>query len=320
MIQASLLGTASGVPDRCITSEDLVALAGLRWSAEEVTRRTGICTRYWIGDAPMAPLAARTVRNALDRAGLRPEEIARLIFVNSTGGDVLFPATCNAVLAELGLAHTCDAFDLNNACMGFLTAFDLAARCVATGLGPVAIVAIENPSRFIVKETIRSYLIFGDAVAAAIVGRGASGRILASAFGNDPSQREAVVLAHPGLTGRREHIEFHDSNREISDAAIAAIDRCSRRALAECGFTYEQVDWFVTHQPNGRMLDEIVQALGLPREKTVSVVERIGSVGAVSLPFALDVLMRTRPVRRGQRVLMAGVGAGAAYGAILYEV
>lgn len=320
MLEVSILGTARHVPARQVTSEDIRALAGLDWTPEEVERRTGIRTRYWIGDRTMASLAAETARMALDRAGLAPADLARLIFVNSTGGDVLFPATCNAVLADLGLAHTCDAFDLNNACLGFLTAFDLAARSIATGLGPIAIVTVENPSRFIVPEYRRSFLIFGDAAAAAVLGPGGSGRVLASSFGNDGSQRDAVVLAHPGLTGRPEHITFHDSNQAISDAAVEAVARCSSKALDQAGLGLGDVDWFVTHQPNGLMLREIVRRLGLPDDRTVSVVEEIGSVGAVSLPYALDVLVRTRPVRPGQRLLMAGVGAGAAYGAIVYEL
>src|SRR6202044_3554236 len=126
-------------------------------------------------------------------AGLAPEALRRIILVTSSGGDVIGPATANAVVHALGLDDRCDAFDLNNACMGFLTAFDLAARCVATGLGPVGVVAAEMASRFIRPDAARPYFVLGDAAAAAVLGAGRRGEgILGSFLSNDGAHSSTV--------------------------------------------------------------------------------------------------------------------------------
>ena len=322
MIPAGLLGTGSILPGRTVTTSQLVAEAGLPVSPDDMERRTGIRTRHWVdGDERAAQIAARTVGQALDAAGLQPSDLRRLIFVSSTGGDFLIPATANAVLDELGVAHSCDGFDVNNACMGFLTSFDLAARTVATGLAPVAVVTVETLSRFLTPKDPRPVLVLADAAAAAVLGEATGGGgVLASTFGNDGAHRGSVALAHPGLTGQAEHIVFAASNREITEGALDAVQQCARRVLADCGLTMEEMDWVVPHQPNGSMLQQIVTRLGVAPERCVPVVDEIGSVGAASMGVGLDALMRRRSPKPGQRVLMVGVGAGLAYGALVFEL
>jgi 3-oxoacyl-[acyl-carrier-protein] synthase III len=275
---------------------------------EELERKTGIRHRHWAPPgAKMAELGAQALGLALERAGLAATELRRILFVTSTGGDALVPATANRVAAALGLSGSCDAFDLNNACMGFLSAFDVAARSVVTGLSPVAIVTVELNSRVISPSDFRPYLVFGDAAAASV-------------FGNDGTHAPDTQLEHPLLTGHLEGVRFHTSSRDMVRVVFDVLDRATSQ-VSECsGVRMSDIEWVLPHQPNGAMLHGIAERYGFEPARLMPVVEEIGSVAAASIPFSLDRLLRTRPVRPGDRVLMLGVGAGVSYGALLYQV
>jgi 3-oxoacyl-(acyl-carrier-protein) synthase III len=319
VIPARISGTAGVLPGREVTTAELSLALGRNPAAME--RKTGIRTRRWIEPGTRASdLAAEALRGATDRAGLRADELRRLVFVTSSAHDVLFPATANRVAAALGLSGSCDAFDLNNACMGFLTALDLAARSVATGLGPVGIVTVEMPSRHLDREDHRPYLVFGDAAAAVIVSAAASGGVVASALANDGLLPPDVIIEHPFTTGRIDPVRFVQSNAAIGGVALGALFRATRELLDAARVRMEDVAWVVPHQPNGAMLRTILAELAIDPARVVPVVEEIGSVGAASIPFSLDRLLRTRPVKAGDRILFLGVGSGVARGAILYEV
>lgn len=329
MLPARILGTASALPGAPMDTEDLLARCRSGRTAAQVEERTGIRTRHHAPpEVTVASLGAQVLTAALADAGVAPTALRRLILVTSSGGDALIPANANAVLERLGLAGTCDGFDLNNACMGFLTGLDVAARCAATGLAPVAVVAVELLSRFLTPEDERPWLVLADAAGAAVVGASGAGGaggddpgagFLGGAFGNDGALRGSVALAHPGLTGARETIRFAASNREIGEAAIGGLVRSARAALDAAGLGIDDVDHVVPHQPNGSMLRQIVAALGVREDRIVPVVEDIGSVGAASVAVGLDVLRRRVGLRPGARVLLVGVGAGMAHGALVYR-
>ncbi len=322
MIPARVLGIGSVLPGRKVSTSELVGQAGIEASVEDIERRTGIQTRYWSkSETSAADLAAQAIRSALEKAELSGQDLRRIIFVNSTGGDTLIPATANAVIELLGIRNTCDCFDINNACMGFLTAFDVAARSVATGLGPVGIVVVETLSRYLSPENPRPYLVLADAAAAVIIGETEGGEgILASTLGNDGTLQSIVSMAHPGLTQQNEQIIFEGTNKEISSAALDTLERCTLSVLEDCGLVMDDIDWLVPHQPNGTMLGKIIERLGVDSERVVPVVHEIGSVGAASIPVGLDALWRTGTPSPGDRILMAGVGAGISYGALVYQI
>jgi 3-oxoacyl-[acyl-carrier-protein] synthase III len=320
MIPVRILGTAGALPGRPKTTEELALAVGRNPAA--VAELTGIRTRYWVEPGTrFADVGAEVLRRALDAAGLAATELRRIVFVSSLGGDAIIPATANRVAAALGLAGSCDAFDLNNACMGFLTAFDLAARSVATGLGPVGIVAVDLPSRAVTASDPRPYLVFGDAAAAAVLGPARLGEgLLGSALANNGSLPPDTVMEHPTLTGKPEYVRFNVPKGEIFRIAMDALTTATRAVLEKAGVALRDIEWVLPHQPNGAMLRAITEALGLEPARIVPVVEEIGSVGSVSVPYSLDRLLRTRPVRPGDRILMVGVGAGVSHGALLYRV
>jgi 3-oxoacyl-[acyl-carrier-protein] synthase-3 len=322
LLPVRIAGTASVPAGRAVSTAELVARVGGEGDVAAIEAKTGIVSRCFAEDGDTAAkFGSLALRAALDQARLAPEAIDRLVFVSSLGGDALIPATSNTIAAALDLRGSCECFDMNNACMGFLSAFDVGARSIATGRGPVAIVVAELGSRFIVPEDPRPYLVVGDGVAAAVLVPGRDGEgMLASWLRNDGTLAGDVELRHPGLTGRRETTRFTSSNKHITELAVEGFRRAIEGVLAGTGVALGDVEWIVLHQPNGSLLETVTNALGLDRDRMTNVVREVGSVGAASIPIGLDRLLRSGRVRPGDRVLMAGVGAGASYGAVLVRV
>ena len=317
-----IAGTCAVPAGPAVSTAELVTRVTPPRDAADVEARTGIRSRRFAApDASSADLGALALQGALSAADLPASALARIILVASGSEDLVFPATANLVAARLGLRGTCDCFDLSNACMGFLSALDVAARSIATGSGPVGIAVTELASHVIGPEDPRPYLVFGDGVAAAVVtGDGRGGGILGSWLRNDGVAFGNVRLANPIMTGQREMIRFTASHAQMGAEAIDAVRRATDEVLRQAGLTLSDVHWVLPHQPNGSLLAAIMQALDLQAERVVPVVHETGSVGAASIPISLDRLLRTRPVAPGDRILMVGVGAGLASGAILYQV
>lgn len=322
ILPARILATSSRLPGTPHTTRALAERALPGRDPRDLERKTGIRTRYWAhAGTRAADLGAEVLTDALDRAGMHPSELRRIVFVSSTGGDMLIPATGNALAERVGIDGTCDTFDLNNACMGFLSAFDVAARSVATGVGAVAVVVVETLSYFLAVENPRPWMVLGDAAGAVILGAAREGEgVLASYTANRGAKRGSVTMAHPGLARGAVRIEFSATNDELTGLATEALRASMDAVLTRANCTAGDLAWVVPHQPNGRMLEKIVEALGVPMEKLVPVVDEIGSVGAASMAVGLDRLVRTRTIAPGDRILLAGVGAGMAYGAMLYRV
>ncbi len=321
MLNVRILGTGSALPPRRVGTDEIAATLGR--DGDDLRARTGIETRRWLAPgASSVALATEALQAALTRADMPAAALRRVIFVSSCGGDHLFPANANSVLAALGVEGTADCFDLNNACLGFVSAFDLAARCIVTGLGPIGIVAVEHPSWYIDPgEAPRAHAVFGDAAAAAVLGAGGPAEgVVASRFANLGRLDGSVRLANPGHTGQREDIRFERSNRELIALATRILGETAAAVLEDAGLTMDDIRWVAPHQPNGAMLDVIVERLGVPAEKLVRVVDTVGSVGAASIALGLDRVLRERPVSPGDHVLLVGVGAGISCGALIYRM
>ena len=330
MIPARILGTGSYLTGRRISTRELCERAVPDRDPELMQQRIGISNRYWVEPGvTAAETATEALSRALQRAGIEASDLSRIIFVSSTGGDSLIPGTAHHVCQRLGLDDTCDAFDINNSCAGFLTGLDTAARAVATGMGPVGVVAGEIFSRYLPVEKPRPYLVMGDAAGAAVIAPGEGrARLLASHLRSALDMRLEVTMAHPGLLEHTEHktsngdtfLRFDASYKALTDSALHALEESSRAVLESAGMSLDDVAWFLPHQPNGRMLDIILERMGVSPERTEAVVDEIGSVGAASIPVSLDQLMRNGRVRAGDHILMTAVGAGTGYGALLFQV
>jgi 3-oxoacyl-[acyl-carrier-protein] synthase III len=320
MIPVRILGTAGLLPGKAVPTEELARRLGR--DPAKVEERTGIRTRHWVEPGTrMTDVGVEVLRRALNEAKMAPTDLRRLLFVTSTGGDATAPATASMIAGALGLTGSCDAFDINNACMGFLSAFDVAARSVATGLGPVGIVAVEFISRGLEPSNPRPYLVCGDGAAAAVLGSARPGEgVLGVSLSNNGTLPPDTGFGQPLLTGKMEKVQFYASRQDIFQIALDALSTATHSALKQAGLTLDDIEWVLPHQPNGALLDAIVGALKLDRARLVPMVRDVGSVAAAAIPYSLDLLLRTRDVRPGHRILMIGVGAGVSQGAILYQV
>jgi 3-oxoacyl-[acyl-carrier-protein] synthase III len=321
-IPVRIAGTGTVPAGNAVSTAELAAQVTGRPDPAVVEAKTGIAWRYFAGAGDSAAqFGAGALRAALAMANLPATALGRLIFVSSLGGDAMIPATSNMVAAALDLRGTCDCFDLNNACMGFLSALDVGARSVATGYEAVGIVACELGSRFITPEDPRPFLVVGDGVAAAVLvpARGDEG-VLGCWLRNDGTMAGDVTLGHAGLTGRRETTRFTSSNANITKLALEGFRRGIEAVLEDTGLSLGEVEWIVLHQPNGSLVRAVAESLGLDPARLVLVVRELGSVGAASIPISLDRLLRSGQAKRGDRVLMAGVGGGASYGAMLLRL
>lgn len=322
MIRAHIAGTASLQEGDVHQTVDLAARAMPDRDAEKLRRVVGIDQRRWIDRSErVTDVGARVLQAALDDAGMAATELRRIVYVSSTGGDVLIPANANRVAHALGLDDTADCFDLNNACVGFLTALDLAARCVATGYGPIAVVDVENLSHYVEPHEPRPYVVMADAAAAAIITpTDADEGIVSSALRNRVSHCEQVELLHPGRTDGEALLRFHAGYKDLRDWAFTAMRESSEQALADAGLDFDSVRWVLPHQPNGAMLTDLLAAFGVDESRTVRVVDEIGSVGSASVPTSLDRLRRSGQLKSGDHVLLTAVGAGTAFGALVLRI
>ncbi len=311
------MATASALPGAAVTTEALIRQAMPARDPAEMTARLGIERRHFADASDtVASVGAQVLRAALDRAGWAPESLQRCLLVNSHAGDHPIPATVNALLEAAGIRHTCGGVDLNNACTGFVSAFDLGARLVATGVDRVAVVTVELLSRWIGPAQPRSWVVLADAAACCLLGPGPDGAgLVAADFGNDGSRLPAVTLAH----GAERRVTFGVPGRAFFDYALEGMLSSAQAVLGELGQPVGAVDWFVLHQPNGALFDRFLSELHIPADRTVRVVDQIGSVGAASAAYGLARLLDEKPVQPGDLVLMVAVGAGASRGAVLWR-
>jgi 3-oxoacyl-(acyl-carrier-protein) synthase III len=319
VIACRILGTGSALPSRRVTTDELLPIAFPGRDPVDLRGKVGITARYWLGEGDSATsLCVAALRRALDMARMDASQLERILFVTQTGGDWGIPANANHIAAALDISDTYDAFDLNNTCTGFLTGLDLAARCVATGTGPVAVVAVETFSRNLSPREPRAMLVFADGAAACIVGASprADRGLAAVHLRNNAVLRGRILHAHPqpGM-----YYQFAPSGKELADAAISCIRHASWSVMRQAAVTPREVDRFLPHQPNGPLFAAIADAVGFGPDKLFPVVDEVGSLGAASAPYSLDQAIRAGNVQPGMSLLLAAVGSGTSYGAALVQ-
>jgi 3-oxoacyl-[acyl-carrier-protein] synthase III len=314
MIGARILGTSHLLPGRRVSTAEVVERCLPGKDPSRLINATGIHHRHWAEPGTTAAeLAEAAVRSALEAAGLLPEDLEQLIFVASMAGDWLGTATASLVIHRLGLDGKVGGFDLMNACVGLLSGMDLAARAVATGSGPVAVVSVEMVTRYLDLRCPRPYGLFGDAAAAVILGAGGPG-FAATHFASDWGGGPTVGIPYPFGA---EPLDFRTTSGQMTEMAVGALVDCTRKVLRKAGCSLREIDRFVLHQPNGPLLQAFLNALELPESAVDRFVHEVGSVAASAIGIGLDRLWR-RGVRPGERVLMASVGSPMASGAMVY--
>ena len=324
-----ITGTGSALPGRIVTNKELEQL--VETSDEWIRERTGIRERHVSVGETVVTLASEAARKALEQAGKRAEEID-LILVATCSPEQYLPCCACQVQADIGAVNAL-AFDVNAACSGFLFALNTADAYLRTGLAENALVIGSEVLSKLVDWTDRgSCILFGDGAGAVVVERceaspGILGRALHSdGTGGGVLQCGARELTTPYArtsaaktdqkqqTDDREHYIQMDG-QEVYRFATRRVPQCIEEALADAGLAVPDIDLFVLHQANARIIDAVAKRLHADREKFPTNLERVGNLSSASIPVLLDELHRQGKLHRGDRIVLAGFGAGLTIGA-----
>lgn len=311
-----ILGTGSALPSRSVTNNDLSEF--LDTSDEWISQRTGISSRRICTTESLDDLSLAASRAALEAAGVTPDELD-LIICSTTSGDHLIPAEACAI-AEL-LGASCPAFDVSAACAGFVFALDVADGYFVRGRAQrVLVVSAEKMSRLVDWSDRATCVLFGDGAAAAVLGADGENP-LATYLSTEP----AVDILHvPGIAGSSPYDKTeHPANvlsmegRRVFKFGVNAIVTSVRALCDEAGIKPNDIDHFVFHQANERILSSAVARLGIDNAKVARALAETGNISSACVPLALDRLARSGELKSGQLVALVGFGAGLDTGACL---
>jgi len=316
--RVGITGIGVHVPDRVFTNDDLAQFVDT--SDEWIVERTGIHERRFADeDEALTDIARPAAVKALAQAGADPASID-LIIVATVTPDMMFP-TSSALLADsLGMPDAA-AYDLLAGCTGFMYALAQAYGMLASGLATRALVVGGDVLSKILDWSDRSTLVlFGDGAGAVVMEQVDEGGFLGFELGADGGGGEHLWL--PGSGSRR----FEDADRlvkmngrEVFKFATRVLVSSAEKLLEECGCTVADVDVYVPHQANRRIIDHAARKLGIPEEKVVINVDRYGNTSSGSIPLALADAAEDGRLREGELVLMTGMGAGLTWGSALLE-
>ena len=318
-IYSRIAGTGRYLPERILTNHDLEKMVDT--TDEWIRARTGIERRHIAADdETTADLAERAARNALDAAGVGPEDID-FIIVGTTTPDLVFPNVGCLVQERLGI-RGCPAFAVEAACSGFVYALSIADRFIASGQSKRALViGAETLSRMTDWEDRSTCVIFGDGAGAVVLEPSAEQGIISCHLHADGHYQD--LLYHPyGVSKQRKPEDtegpyIHMRGNEVFKVAVKTLGSVASTALDANGVDKSDLDWLVPHQANIRIIQATAKRLDLPMEKVILTVQDHGNTSAASVPMALDVGVRDGRIERGQLVLMEAFGGGFTWGSVL---
>ncbi|MGN6389973.1 MAG: beta-ketoacyl-ACP synthase III [Burkholderiaceae bacterium] len=321
---SKIVGTGSYLPVRSVSNHELAAeLAerGVDTSHEWIFSRSGIASRHFAEPGACASdLALEASRRALDMAGLQADDIDLIVFATSTpdhlGG---FPSTACVLQRKLGMTSGAAAFDVQAVCSGFVYALATADAFIKSGnYRNALVVGAEVFSRILDFNDRSTCVLFGDGAGAVVLSASAEPGILATRLHADG--RHGDILCVPGRIagGAVDGAAFlHMDGQAVFKLAVSVLEKVAHEVLDAAGMAPVELDWLVPHQANIRIMQGTAKKLGMPPEKMIATVDRHGNTSAASIPLALDVAVRDGRIRRGQHVLMEGVGGGFTWGAAL---
>jgi 3-oxoacyl-[acyl-carrier-protein] synthase III len=319
-----ITGTGSCLPPRRLSNADLVqqlAQRGIETSDEWIVDRTGIRARHFVDDGiDASDLAAHAARHALEAAARSAEDIDLIIVATSTP-DMVFPSTACIVQRKLGI-HGFAAFDLQAVCSGFVYGLTVADAMIRTGSASRALViGAEVFSRILDFDDRGTCVLFGDGAGAVVLEASDTPGLLASTLHADG--RHVGILCVPGtVSGGKVLGEplLRMDGQAVFRLAVSVLDSAARAVLAKAGRSADQVDWLIPHQANIRIMESAARKLRLPLERLIVTVDQHGNTSAASIPLALDQAVRDGRIRRGDTVLLEGVGGGFTWGAVLLDL
>jgi 3-oxoacyl-[acyl-carrier-protein] synthase-3 len=318
---ARIVATGSALPGRVVTNDELareLGGRGIETSDEWIVARTGIRQRY-IAEPGVgsAELGARAALTALQSAGLAVDSVDLIVAATSTP-DQIFPSCACLIQARLGHPG-CAAFDVQAVCSGFVYALAVAESMIVAGKHRrVLVVGTEVFSRILDWNDRSTCVLFGDGAGAVVIEAADQPGIVASELRADGSQAGILCAAGRISHGAIEGTPYLAMDGQaVFRLAVSALGASAIDVLAQAHVKTAELDWFIPHQANIRIMNAIARRLGLPDSKVVATVDRHGNTSAASVPLALDVAVRDGRIRAGDLVMLQGVGGGFTWGSVL---
>ena len=316
-----ITGTGSYLPPDRLTNADLakrLALTGVETSDEWIVGRTGIHARHFAApDVLCSDLAFEAAKNALQAAGLKPGDIDLIIVATSTP-DMVFPSSACILQNKLGMAG-CPAFDIQAVCSGFVYALSVADAMIKTGAASKALViGSEVFSRILDFSDRTTCVLFGDGAGAVVLEASDTPGILSSDLHADG--KHVGILCVPGNVSGGKVLGdalLKMDGQAVFKLAVGVLESAARTALAKASMTDADIDWLIPHQANIRIMQSTAKKLKLPLEKLIVTVDQHGNTSAASIPLALDVSVRSGKIKKGDTLMLEGVGGGFTWGAVL---
>ena len=315
-----IIGLGKGIPKRCVSNDDLASF--LDTSDEWIFSRTGIKTRHVCTSETLTDLSASAAMRALTNAELTPDAID-IIICTTIGGDYRTPSLACSVLERIGAS--CPAFDLNAACTGFIYALSVASALLGVGsfadrqacnYENILIICAEMMSTQMDWSDRNTCVLFGDGAAACVVTKGDMLRYI-----NLSATADTAILNLPSGIGNSPFVSYGDKSnylhmqgQEVFKFAVSAVENEIEQALGSLALLPEQIDWFVLHQANKRIIDRVRLNLGQPEEKFPTNIERYGNLSSASVPLLLCEMQDEDLIKPGDTILMSAFGAGMTAG------
>ncbi len=317
-------GTGSCLPPRRVTNAELVAeLAsrGIESSDEWIVERTGIRARHFAApETGASDLGAEAARRAMQAAGVGAGDIDLIIVATSTP-DMVFPSTAAILQHKLGIAG-CPVFDVQAVCSGFVYALTVADSLIRTGTASRALViGAEVFSRILDFSDRTTCVLFGDGAGAVVLEASDTPGILASDLHADG--KHVGILCVPGTVSGGKVLGdplLKMDGQAVFKLAVGVLEDAARATLAKAGLQDTDIDWLIPHQANIRIMTSTAKKLKLPLSKLVVTVDQHGNTSAASIPLALDTVVRGGQVKKGDTLMLEGVGGGFTWGAVLLNL
>ena len=320
VVRSVIAGCASALPRRVTTNADISKVVDT--NDEWIVERTGIKARHIAGEGETTrSLGAEAARRALAHAGLDASAVDLIVLATATP-DQTFPATAALIQADLGITRGA-AFDVQAVCSGFVYGLTVADAMIKAGQSRCALV--------IGSETFSRILDWSDRTTCVLFGDGAGAVVLQAETHPDTTASPGIIISRIRSDGRYSDKLYVDGGpsttktvghlrmegREVFKHAVVNIASVMDEAMKEAGVTPQEVDWFVPHQANRRILEGTARKLGIPEDRIVMTLDQHGNTSAASIPLAFDAAIRDGRIKKGDLVLFEAMGGGFTWGAVL---
>lgn len=315
-----IIGTGSCLPENTVTNDDLAKI--MDTSDEWISSRTGIRARHLVKEETTAQMSAKAAKQALAEAGMKAEDLD-MIIVGTLSGDYVTPSTACEVQSLIG-ADNAVAFDINAACSGFMFAMNTAYAYIHSGIYKNALViGAETLSKLMDWNDRSTCVLFGDGAGAAVVAADESG-LVNFIQGSDGSK--GMVLScknrlnnNPLVQNPTEPDYVYMDGQEVYKFAVSTVPASIKKVLEEAGLEVSDIKYFLLHQANIRIIQSVAKRLKVDLDKFPTTLEHCGNISAGSVPILLDEVNKKGMLQRGDKIVLAGFGAGLTWSASVVE-